>query len=183
MTKKVSKADWVAHGFFVLKTKGHGALKADSMVRAMGVSRGSFYWHFKSVEAFEDAVLTAWRENITEAQIAELEDLQAAGQPLVELIRRVLDIPQELEAAVRAWAQNDARAAEAVAAVDALRIGFMAKVIAAAGVPADEARHRAVFLAWAYVGRAISPELVQMLGLRAAEDLGQLFLQSGLEAS
>ena len=42
----------------------------------MGVSRGSFYWHFADIGAFHAAILERWREVAAEQIIANLE---AAG--------------------------------------------------------------------------------------------------------
>ena len=39
----------------------------------MGVSRGSFYWHFADIAAFRTAILAHWREVSAERVIADLE--------------------------------------------------------------------------------------------------------------
>ena len=39
----------------------------------MGVSRGSFYWHFADIAAFHAAVLKHWRDIAAEQIIANVE--------------------------------------------------------------------------------------------------------------
>lgn len=153
---RLRKDDWIAHGFEVLKSDGHSGLKADRMVRALGVSRGSFYWHFADIADFHTQVLTAWRETITEAVIADLKALPEGADPLRELIARVLGQPQTLERAVRLWAGADRAVAEAVADVDRLRIGYVAGHLRSLGLAEATALGRAVFLSRAYTGHALS---------------------------
>jgi len=42
MKDRLSKDTWIKHGFDVLRIEGPQGLKADRMVKALGVSRGSF---------------------------------------------------------------------------------------------------------------------------------------------
>lgn len=178
MANRLTREDWVQHGFDVLRTEGHEGLKADRMVKALNVTRGSFYWHFKSLKSFHAALLTAWRANITEAVIAELKEIPTGQMQLTELISRVILTPQFVEAAIRSWAQVSEEVAEAVRQVDEMRITYLAEVMKQQGVPADTARSRAVVLSWAYVGRAIAPAWATDLPPDTAADLGQLFLQT-----
>ena len=69
---------------------GFTALKAEPLAKAMGVSRGSFYWHFADVGAFHAAILRHWRDVAAEQVIADLEaasdsdnGLAAAAAPRV----------------------------------------------------------------------------------------------------
>ena len=48
----------------------------------MGVSRGSFYWHFADISAFHAALLQHWREIATEQIIATLESGSSKGEHL-----------------------------------------------------------------------------------------------------
>ena len=55
MTDQLSADDWISQGLKALAKSGFIALKADPLARAMGVSRGSFYWHFADLGAFHAA--------------------------------------------------------------------------------------------------------------------------------
>ncbi|CAN0507682.1 unnamed protein product, partial [Phaeothamnion confervicola] len=59
---RLTARDWVNAGLKALARSGFTALKADTLSKALGVSRGSFYWHFADVGAFHAAVLQRWRE-------------------------------------------------------------------------------------------------------------------------
>ena len=73
MTDQLSATDWLDQGLKTLARSGFTALKAEPLAKAMGVSRGSFYWHFADVGAFHAAILRHWREVAAEQVIADLE--------------------------------------------------------------------------------------------------------------
>ncbi len=176
MTNRLSKKDWLRHGFSVLKTEGHVGLKADRLVKGLRVSRGSFYWHFENIQQFHQQLLEAWRERLTKETIAELEGLPDGQLQLTELIWRVISNSQELEAAIRAWAQVEPKASLVVAEVDDIRIDYVARTLVAAGINPDIAKGRATLLAWAYVGNAMMPGDAKDLSKSFAMDVGRLLM-------
>src|SRR5262245_40944342 len=81
MADQLSAQDWVDQGLKALAKSGFTALKADPLAKTMGVSRGSFYWHFADIGAFHAAILKRWREVTTEQTITDLE-ADSTGEPL-----------------------------------------------------------------------------------------------------
>ena len=76
MTEQLSADDWINAGLKALAKGGFTALKADPLARTMGVSRGSFYWHFADLGAFHAAILKRWREIArSEEHTSELQSL------------------------------------------------------------------------------------------------------------
>ena len=55
MTDQLSAKDWLDQGLKALAHSGFTALKAEPLAKAMGVSRGSFYWHFSDMMAYRAA--------------------------------------------------------------------------------------------------------------------------------
>jgi AcrR family transcriptional regulator len=45
-TDRKSKVSWTDAGLRALEADGHNALKAQPLAQILGVTRGSFYWHF-----------------------------------------------------------------------------------------------------------------------------------------
>lgn len=178
MTKRLTKNAWIDHGFEVLKNAGHEGLKADLMVKDLGVSRGSFYWHFKSLAEFHADLLTAWRVQKTESVIAELSTLPEGGAQLEELIMRSLSTPQLIEAAMRRWGRVNSDVEAAMRQVDQLRMDYLTSVLMGQGLDGETAKSRAVILIWAFIGRAFAPGFVAQMPEQAAKELGDLFLSS-----
>jgi AcrR family transcriptional regulator len=160
MVDQLSAQDWLDQGLKTLAKSGFTALKADPMSKAMGVSRGSFYWHFADIGAFHAALLNHWREVTAEQVIADLEAIRAEQDALAVLLGRAFSGRLTLERAVRNWATVDAGAREAVQAIDRRRIGYIEDLLRQAGVPDEAARARAQILYWAFVGLATSEQPV-----------------------
>jgi AcrR family transcriptional regulator len=162
MSDRLAAGDWVKAGLQALAADGVGALKADLLAKSLGISRGSFYWHFADIGAFHAAVLARWREIAAEAVIRDLDLLAPGSDRLRSLLRRAFTADAALEIAVRAWALSDAKARAAVAAVDRRRLAYLEDILAAAGIGSAAALARARILYWAYLGFALSrPKLAR----------------------
>ncbi|MGC2082118.1 MAG: TetR/AcrR family transcriptional regulator [Bradyrhizobium sp.] len=156
MIEQLSAKDWLDQGLKVLAKKGFTALKAEPMAKAMGVSRGSFYWHFTDIGAFHTELLSRWREVAAEQVITGVEAAANDQPPLAVLLRRTFAGRLALEKAVRSWAASDAGARNAVQAIDRRRLDYVANLIAAEGLTLEAAQARAQILYWAFLGFALS---------------------------
>lgn len=150
---RLGPEEWVRAGLKALARSGASALKADTLAASLGVSRGSFYWHFADVPAFHAAVLERWREVALENIIREIE---TTSDPFEALLQRAFAGDSGIERAVRAWATADGQARKAVDSVDAERIRYLERLLIDAGVRSDIAATRARALNWTYLGFAIS---------------------------
>ena len=154
MTEQLSADDWIKQGLKALARSGFTALKADPLAKALGVSRGSFYWHFADLGAFHAAVLKRWREIAAEEIIAGVEAV--GGEPLKALLRRSFGARLDLERAVRNWAAFDPAAQTAVRAIDRRRLDYIEALLQRRGFSATTARARAQLLYWTFLGFALS---------------------------
>jgi AcrR family transcriptional regulator len=154
--EQLSAKDWLDQGLRTLVQDGFTALKAEPLAKAMGVSRGSFYWHFADIGAFHAAILAHWRDIAAEQIIANLEASSKDDNPLALLLRQAFGGKLALENAVRTWAALDPSARAAVQAIDRRRLSYVARLLKASGLPDDVARARAQILYWAFLGFAQS---------------------------
>ncbi|CAN5188158.1 TetR/AcrR family transcriptional regulator [soil metagenome] len=169
---RLGPEEWVRAGLKALAKSGASALKADKLAVGLGVSRGSFYWHFADVPAFHAAVLKRWREVALENIIAEIE---TTSDPLEALLYRAFAGGSGVESAVRAWATADAQARKAVDAVDAERVRYLRKLLVDAGIDPAVAETRARLMNWAYLGFAISSARLDDASLkRLVKEVSQL---------
>ncbi|MDB5632666.1 MAG: transcriptional regulator, TetR family [Tardiphaga sp.] len=156
MSDQLSAKDWLDQGLKTLAESGFTALKAEPLAKAMGVSRGSFYWHFADVDAFHAAVLAHWREVAAEQIIAGIEAAVGNEGPIELLLRRTFGRKPALESAIRSWATLSPVARTAVQAIDRRRLSYVESLLEASGIPSDIARPRAQILYWAFLGFALS---------------------------
>jgi AcrR family transcriptional regulator len=156
MGEQLSTRDWLDRGLKVLASRGFTALKAEPLAKAMGVSRGSFYWHFADVAAFHAELLDYWREIAAERIILGVEASAGVEPAIAVLLRRTFTVKLGLERAVRSWAASEAVARQAVHAIDKRRLGYVESLLAAEGLPPAIAQARAQVLYWAFLGHALS---------------------------
>ena len=176
MTDRLIKPDWIKHGLRTLAQDGANALKVGPMADGLKVSRGSFYWHFRDIADFRAQLLQAWQEQATDRVIEELEARKDRPDRLKQLMRRAFTGKRSLDRAIRSWAAEDREVAAIVASVDARRVAYIAKMLAAAGVEGQKAQRRAAFLYWAYLGQpmVMEPRHASMAAA-ALDDIGELF--------
>jgi AcrR family transcriptional regulator len=155
MTRRLTAQDWIDFALKTLAREGFQALKADVLARKLGVSRGSFYWHFTALGAFHARVVGHWREQATEAIIAGLERYHSREQRLDVLLRGALGHSARLEVRMRAWADENPVAARVLADIDRRRRAYIERLLIEAGIPPALAATRAQLLYWAYLGVAL----------------------------
>ncbi len=144
---------WVSYGLTVLANRGHGALKADILAKSLKVTRGSFYWHFKDVADYHEAVIELWRQRTTEDIITQINSVADSAMRLPTLFRTALGSNNTgLEKAIRAWALSDPNARLAVAEVETIRVRYLEKLLKAANAPTKSISSRAQILHWTFVG-------------------------------
>jgi len=153
---QLSAKDWLDQGLKTLARDGFTALKAEPLAKAIGVSRGSFYWHFADIGAYHAAILNHWREVAAEQIIANLEASANDDNPLALLLRQAFGARLTLEKAVRTWATLDPSARRAVQAIDRRRLSYVERLLKRSGVAPDVARARAQIFYWAFLGYALS---------------------------
>ena len=103
--------DWIEAGFFRLSSEGIDAVRVEVLARDLGVSKGSFYWHFRDREDLLGRMLARWEEAENSRQNDDADGASAATR-WARFIEQTAD-PARLrtEAGVRAWARRDERVA------------------------------------------------------------------------
>lgn len=146
---------WIEAATAVLVDEGIDHVRVDVLAGQLGVTRGSFYWHFRDREDLLRRVLQAWSERATEQLTRRLESTSAGPR---EQLRDVISLPfrgraaaraARIELAIRAWARRDDMARRAVDEADAARIAYHSQVFGALGFAVEEATLRA-FLLYSY---------------------------------
>ena len=170
MADQLSAQDWIDLGLKTLAKSGFTALKAEPLAKAIGVSRGSFYWHFADIGAYRAAILRHWRDVAAEQIIANLEAASDNRDRLPLLLRQAFGGKLALENAVRTWATVDPAARSAVQAIDRRRLDYVESMLRASGLSPGVARARAQILYWAFVGFARSDKPLPRARQRAVLD-------------
>lgn len=143
---------WIDAATEVLVDQGIDHVRVDVLAGQLGVTRGSFYWHFRDRDDLLRRVLQAWRERSTVQLTQRLA--QAHDDPR-EQLRNVISLPfrgraaskaARIELAIRAWARRDAMAREALEEADNARLAYQSRLLQALGFEPAEADMRAFAL-------------------------------------
>ena len=129
---RLSPEKWLNAGMEALVAAGPSALAAEPLARRLGTTKGSFYWHFKDVPAFQDAVLQEWRGKALGHVVALLQERGEADQRLRKFGRDVLN--DGVEANLRIWANGDTRVRSVLEEVDAERLRYLTQLLAGLGL-------------------------------------------------
>jgi len=117
---RLSVDDWIQAGFAILAEEGIKALKIDRLCRRLGVTKGSFYWHFTDIAGYRAALEQAWGElrDDDRRHFGELAGLPPRER-LSEMMSSLVSTRHwTLERAMREWARTDDDAAASVRAAD-----------------------------------------------------------------
>lgn len=155
--KRHSRESWIRAALEVLGHDGHEALKADRLARSLKVSRGSFYWHFKDVRDFQQAVLEAWEIEAVDGALGKVAAPPGQGESgrLAGLIALAFAIPTRLERAMHRWAGSSPDAAASVERVNTRRLDALSAMFLEAGNADEQATTKAKVLYWTYLGRIL----------------------------
>ena len=70
---RLSAVDWEEAALATLAESGLGTVAVESLARRLGVTKGSFYWHFATREALIKAALERWEKSDEDIVVAQLE--------------------------------------------------------------------------------------------------------------
>jgi AcrR family transcriptional regulator len=136
---------WVSAGLEALRRGGVAGVRIERIAADLGISKGSFYWHFRDREHLLEALLEFWSREMTELEFERIGKLPPRlSERLLTLARDVLEKGLgRYDPAIRAWAREHRGVAQAVEAVDRRRSRALVQLFEEAGFPAAEARVRA----------------------------------------
>ena len=169
----LTQQDWLEAGQTLLRRGGLRALKLRPLADELGVSTGSFYHHFSDFDAYQGRLANYWAHG----QVQELLDAITRAEPApIDRIRRLAQVVRRrglsrLSIAMRAWADSDPRAAQAVERHDALMLGWLTDCVEANGVAHDQAAVRAYALMSLGLAKVHAPHLAPAALMETLIDL------------
>ena len=170
---RLSIDDWTERALALLMDEGVGAIKINRLCADLGVTKGSFYWHFADLEALMAAITERWTRETREA-LSALEQLHHL--PPLERIRamamRLVDQRSySVERALREWAHTEQRVAAVIREADQFVFELVQAALVELGLSPSGARLRAGLLVYAGIGFAHGQEALPM---PTTEDIDEL---------
>lgn len=153
----LDRSAWIAAARDELIAGGIGAVKVGKLAETLGVTRESFYHHFKSLEELQEQLLTDWDEG----NVAAYEALLAVGaagdgesdfRAMEKMWLGEARYSPAWDAAIRDWARVSKKAAQVVKHIDDRRVDMIRRMFLNKGFDAEEALVRARIYYYHQVG-------------------------------
>lgn len=151
--QRLTAQDWELAALELMAEEGVAAVAVESLARRLGVTKGSFYWHFSQRDALIEAALKRWEETDTHNLVARVESIENPGKRLRELFRLTSrEMRSHKIYAALLKAADHPVVAPVMDRVSQERMAYLARVFQQAGMDVDSATHRARLAYSAYVG-------------------------------
>jgi AcrR family transcriptional regulator len=149
---RLSAADWEAAAIDALADAGVAGVAIEPLARRLGVTKGSFYWHFADRDALLAAALRRWEEGNTERVIAGVADVADPRQRLRRLIGSVVRGGRSDRIHIALATAKHPLVRAALARVTHRRLAYLESCYVELGQPRRAARRSALAAYTAYVG-------------------------------
>jgi AcrR family transcriptional regulator len=150
---RLSAADWAQAALDLMAEQGLAAVGVEPLARRLGVTKGSFYWHFPSREALLTAALEHWESVELETVFGKLEAisdpserLRALFQLVAHEVRSHVLYSELLKALVHPVVKP------VMERVSQRRLDYLCASFRQAGLSRTDAQHRARLAYAAYIG-------------------------------
>lgn len=144
-SSRVGVDDWIRAGYAILAEEGIKVLKIDRLCERLGVTKGSFYWHFDGMPTYRSALIAAWADLRDEDRLDfdHMGGLTPRDRLAAMMSSLVSPRHWTLERAMREWARSDAAVAESVRESDRRVVAAVRQAFLDYGFDDDEADLRA----------------------------------------
>jgi AcrR family transcriptional regulator len=152
-TGRLSADDWASAALDLIAEQGVAAVAVEPLARRLGVTKGSFYWHFPSREALLVAALERWEKMEQELLFGELEPINDPRARLRALFNLVAhEYKSHVVYSELIKAMDHPAVQPVIGRVSERRLDYLTASFRQAGLARTDARHRAQLLYSAYVG-------------------------------
>ncbi len=149
----LTAADWAEAALHLVAEAGLAALTVDAIAARLGVSKGSFYWHFRGRSDLVSAALDRWERRSTAEAIKGLDGVTDARRRLELILDAACQPPRSRSLyAALAEAAHDPVVGQVLNRVASTRITYLKACYRELGLAQPEAEAKAVFAYAAYRG-------------------------------
>ncbi|KFN50947.1 TetR/AcrR family transcriptional regulator [Arenimonas composti] len=150
---RLSAEDWALAALDVIAEQGLAAVAVEPLARRLGVTKGSFYWHFPSREALLVAALERWEAIEQETVFGKLEAISDPRSRLRALFQLVAhELKPHIIYSELLKALDHPVVQPVLHRVSQQRMDYLAASFRQSGLPRIDAQNRARLTYAAYVG-------------------------------
>jgi AcrR family transcriptional regulator len=152
---RTPRSRWIDEGLRALAAGGPGAVRIESLAKALGVSKGGFYWHFDDRRALLEEMLDVWEQTMIDEVI---ERVEAGGGDARAKLGRLFALASSrsrllpIDLAVRDWSRRDETVARRLRRVDNRRMDYMRSLFGPLCPDEDDVEARCVLAFSLWIG-------------------------------
>jgi AcrR family transcriptional regulator len=163
-TDTLDRERWEAAALDAFERGGLAAVAVEPLARALGVTKGSFYWHFKNRPALIAATVARWERLHVDAPLDALAHVEDPRRRLLGLLTAASDKPPTIFMRILE-AVDEPVVRAAVTRAAELRVAFLEQGFRDLGLTPARARRQALLAYSTYVGRAhLGRDAPELLG-------------------
>ena len=150
---RLSAEDWAQAALDLIAEQGVAAVAVEPLARRLGVTKGSFYWHFPSRDALLVAALERWEKVEQDTVFGKLEAIVDPGERLRALFHLVArEFKAHIVYSELLMALDHPAVQPVIGRVSERRMDYLKASFRQAGLSRTDAQHRARLAYAAYVG-------------------------------
>ena len=161
----LSVTDWITAAEDLLAENNVSSVDIPNLCSRLGVTKGSFYWHFGGRGDLLSTIIDEWRKRTTLDVNDRAAHLRSSPASALRYVLAAICKPSPnrnsaIERSLRDWARTDQAARAAVEQVDQIRLSFLQDLFRQLDCSAKEARIRAYAAYSIMMGDSILRETV-----------------------
>jgi AcrR family transcriptional regulator len=128
--KHLQRIDWLLSALEIFVAEGIDAVRITRLAQELGVTRGSFYWHFENREDLIDALVSYWKDKNTRAITESVANASNLAEGIFRFFETCIDaalFDPRLDLALREWARRSSEVRSMVDIEDEARITSLCK--------------------------------------------------------
>ena len=149
------RSEWIDEGLRALAAGGPDAVRIELLAKALGVSKGGFYWHFDNRGVFLEELLDTWERRSLDDVIERVEGEGGDGRARLWHLFAMASAADQLlkvDLAVRDWARRDEAVAKRLRRVDNRRMDYLRSLFSDFCSPAEEVEARCLLVGSLWIG-------------------------------
>jgi len=152
---QLQRFDWLLKALETFVEEGIDSIRITRLANELGVTRGSFYWHFQNREDLIDSLVSFWKDKNTAAITDSVAQASSLADGIFRFFETCIDDSQfdpRLDLALREWARRSTEIRALLDGEDETRIEALRQFYLRFDYPMPQALIRARVLYYSQIG-------------------------------
>jgi AcrR family transcriptional regulator len=152
---RLQRFDWLLAALDIFVKEGIDAVRITRLADELGVTRGSYYWHFENRADLINSLVSYWRDKNTSVIVGAVQNVTSLSEGIFGFFDACVDpdrFDPRLDLAVREWARRSETIRRELDRADEIRLQAITELFKRFDYPMPEAFIRARVIYFAQIG-------------------------------